>query len=61
MPLGKHYSGQGAEVMKSMKKQYGARAERIFYATENKMKSKKDMASHLNEMKAKGKLKSTKR
>ena len=42
MPLSKHYKGRGAEVMASMKKQYGAKkGKRVFYATENKSKSKK--------------------
>ena len=41
MPLSKHYKGRGAEVMASMKKQYGAeKGKRVFYATENKNKSK---------------------
>lgn len=41
MPLSKHYGGHGEKVMSSMKKQYGAeKGERVFYATENKKKSK---------------------
>ena len=56
MPLSKHYGGHGSEVMESMKKTYGPeKAKRVFYATENKM------ASHLNDMKAKGKLRSKKK
>lgn len=38
MPLSKYYGGAGEEVMASMKKQYGDRAENVFYATANKMK-----------------------
>jgi len=41
MPLKKHYKGKGEEVMRSMKKRYGEEeGERIFYATENKKKSR---------------------
>jgi hypothetical protein len=36
-PLSKHFKGKGAKVMRSMRKQYGDKAEEIFYATENKM------------------------
>ncbi len=40
MPLSKHYKGHGEEVMANMVKQYGAeKGKRVFYATENKMKS----------------------
>lgn len=40
MPLSKHYSGHGAEVMKDMKKRYGAKkGKKVFYATENKRKA----------------------
>ncbi len=39
MPLSKHYKGHGEEVMANMKKEYGSKkGERVFYATENKMK-----------------------
>lgn len=42
MPLNKHFKGHGDEVMKSMEKTYGPeKAERVFYATENKMKGKR--------------------
>lgn len=40
MPLSKHYGGHGEKVMRAMKKEYGADAERVFYATENKQKRK---------------------
>ena len=41
MPLSKHFAGHGEKVMKSMKKQYGEdKGEEVFYATENKRKSK---------------------
>lgn len=41
MPLSKHYGGSGEKVMRSMKEQYGEKkGERVFYATENKMKKK---------------------
>lgn len=44
MPISKHYGGHGREVMKSMKKRYGKdQGERVFYATENKMKPKSYM------------------
>ena len=38
MPLKDYFQGSGEKVMKSMKKQYGARAEDVFYATANKQK-----------------------
>lgn len=38
MPLSKHYGGKGAQVMADMRERYGDNAERVFYATENKMK-----------------------
>lgn len=42
MPLSKHHGGHGDEVMANMKKQYGdKKAERVFYATENKKKGKR--------------------
>lgn len=42
MPLSKHFSGHGSEVMKSMEKTYGPdKAERVFYATENSQKNKR--------------------
>ena len=40
MPLSKYYGGHGEEVMASMKKEYGGKkGERVFYATQNKMKN----------------------
>ncbi len=55
MPLSKHFGGHGEKVMKDMRERYGEKAERIFYATENKMKD------HLNNMKSSGMLKSKKK
>lgn len=41
MPLSKHYGGHGAEVMANMVKEYGAeKGKKVFYATENKRKTK---------------------
>ena len=41
MPLSKHYSGHGSEVMNKMTKKYGKKkAKKVFYATENKRKHK---------------------
>ena len=42
MPLSKHFGGHGDEVMASMSKTYKnpKKAKSVFYATENKMKSK---------------------
>ena len=41
MPLAKYYGGKGGSVMRQMKSKYGAeKGERVFYATQNKMKSK---------------------
>lgn len=46
MPLSAHYHGHGDAVMRAMKKEYGARkAERIFYATEQKLNAKKKPCS----------------
>jgi hypothetical protein len=44
MPLKKHFSGHGEEVMRSMRETYKdkATAERVFYATENKRKSESE-------------------
>lgn len=44
MPLAKYFKGSGEKVMKSMKKQYGDKAESVFYATANKNKSMKPKA-----------------
>lgn len=41
MPISKYFGGHGEEVMRNMRKQYGDRAERVFYATSNKRKSKR--------------------
>jgi hypothetical protein len=42
MPISKHFGGHGQEVMTNMKKEYGAeKAKQVFYATDNKRKSKK--------------------
>ena len=39
MPISKYFGGHGREVMREMKKKYGAKkGEQVFYATENKMK-----------------------
>ena len=46
MPLKNYFKGHGEEVMRSMKKQYGARAEEVFYATENKRKSEEKSKTH---------------
>lgn len=35
MPIDKYFKGSGREVMNSMRKKYGDRAERVFYATAN--------------------------
>ena len=45
MSLHEHHRGHGKEVMKSMKKTYGdaMTAKKVFYATENKRKKKKEM------------------
>jgi hypothetical protein len=50
MPISKYYGGHGEEVMRNMKKQYGARAEEVFYATANKRK-KRPQDSTKNAMK----------
>ena len=41
MPLSQYYGGHGESVMSKMKKKYGGKkGERVFYATQNKMKNK---------------------
>lgn len=35
-PISEYFKGRGSEVMKGMRKQYGERAEDVFYATANK-------------------------
>jgi len=41
MPIGRYFKGKGKKVMKSMKKQYGAKkGKQVFYATANKAKAK---------------------
>lgn len=52
MPLGKHFGGHGEAVMADMKKRYGAKAERIFYATENKRKKESPFAAGMRHGKA---------
>lgn len=44
MPLSKHFSGHGEEVMENMRRQYGdtEKAKRVFYATENARKGDVD-------------------
>jgi hypothetical protein len=42
MPISKYFHGHGRKVMKEMKERYGEEAgERVFYATEAKMKKSK--------------------
>jgi hypothetical protein len=36
VPVEKYFAGHGREVMAKMRKKYGDRAERVFYATANK-------------------------
>lgn len=44
MPLSKHFGGMGEKVMTAMEKTYGPdKAKKVFYATENKQKSKGKM------------------
>ena len=39
MPVNRYFAGHGEEVMAHMRKQYGKRAEEVFYATANKRKA----------------------
>jgi hypothetical protein len=57
MPISKHFDGHGEEVMASMKKTYGgAKAEQVFYATENKQKKESSVKAGMKAaMKKKGK------
>ncbi len=55
MPVSKHYSGHGEEVMANMMKEYGAKkGKQVFYATE--MKRKKGLKEHTAAMVGKGHL-----
>jgi hypothetical protein len=38
MPISDYYKGHGEDVMRKMKKEYGSRADSIFYATANRRK-----------------------
>jgi hypothetical protein len=50
MPISKYFGGHGEEVMKNMKEQYGPeKGERVFYATSNKRKKKKEKPEKLSE------------
>ena len=53
MPISKYFGGHGEEVMKNMKEQYGSeKGERVFYATSNKRKKKKEsLTDHMNQEK----------
>ena len=42
LPLSKYFSGHGEEVMENMRRQYGAKAKRVFYATANARKNDLD-------------------
>lgn len=42
MPLNQYYGGHGAAVMKSMQQTYGKDAKRVFYATANKQKARRE-------------------
>ena len=45
MPQSEEYKGHGPEVMESMKKTYGDRAENVYYATINKHPEFKALAA----------------
>lgn len=51
MPLDAHYGGHGREVMAKMKRRYGKRGERVFYATANRHKKKVKRLVHRRKMK----------
>jgi len=40
MPIAAYYRGHGKQVAEQMKKRYGKRWKRVFYATANKTKQK---------------------
>ena len=43
MPTSKYYGGHGKEVMDNMTKEYGEKkGKKVFYATANKKKKKRD-------------------
>ena len=52
MPLNKHFGGNGAAVMASMKKTYPSpkKAKEVFYTTENKRKSSKKPSNRFGGM-----------
>jgi hypothetical protein len=37
VPISAYFKGHGREVLASMRKRYGARAEQVFYKTANKL------------------------
>ena len=51
MPISKHFGGRGVKVMAAMKKTYGStkKAERVFYATENKRKQEHESIKALHQ------------
>ena len=55
MPLNKYFNGHGKEVMESMDKTYGkAKAEQVFYATNNKRKKESSVKSAMKRSFMKG-------
>jgi len=58
MPLSAYYHGHGSEVMSAMRKQYGDRAESIFYALANKRGEKPGGKSKRKKRRARKKRKS---
>jgi len=46
LPISKYFGGHGEEVMAKMRAKYGAHAERVFYATDNKRKKNKKRKRH---------------
>jgi len=57
-PLANYFGGGGEKVMQNMKKEYGAdKGKKVFYATANKKKKKKDLVGPSDNLKKKKNLK----
>lgn len=48
MPVSEYYKGHGKEVMAGMRKKYGKRAKKVFYATDMEPKSKMPMGASMS-------------
>jgi hypothetical protein len=54
MPISAYYGGHGEKVMANMKKRYGERGKRVFYATANKRGQAPGGGSHNSHQETRG-------